>query len=153
MFRQVALLNNDSVYFNKVFGTVGKYASPVLRRYLPDVKKTLNDLLEGRVALMGLGDAAGRFLSVPQALDALVNGKYFHTNEEHRETVEHFDSEQPTYSMWPIINVLIIPCLSGFVWLYKAIRQDGILPATDFPAAAAAAITSAHDAAASAARD
>jgi hypothetical protein len=147
MFRQVALLNNESVYFNKVFGTVGKYASPELRENLPVLKKKLNDLLEGRVAIMGLGDASGQSLSVPQALDALVNGKYFHTNDEHRETVEFLDSEHPTYSMWPIVNTLIIPCLSGFVRLFRAIYQDGILPATDYPTPPTAAASLAEDAA------
>jgi hypothetical protein len=145
MFRQVALLTSESVYFNKVFGTVGKYATPERRQNLPAVKRMLNDLLGGRVAIMGLEDASGGSLSLPQALEALVNGKYFHANAEHRGTVEFLDSEHPTYSMWPILNTLIIPCLSGFVWLFRAIRADGILPVSDFPPPSPAATTPAEE--------
>jgi hypothetical protein len=133
-FRQVAMSVSESVYYTKVIGTIGKYASQELRKRLASVRKLLIDLLDGRVQIMSLGIGPNdETISLSDVLDALVNGRYFHTGADHRELVKRLETTHPVVYLWPLVTFYICPCVRAFAWLCREIYLDGILDAADYP--------------------
>lgn len=137
VFRQVAISKDESVHFIKVIQTVGRYASDRLRPELRKMRKFLAPLLEGRYRGLMVGrdlPTGEQSFSTHEILDAIVNGKVFHGDKRHRKTVEFLNASDRWHYLWPLLFEIIIPTLRSFIWLFKAIRQDGILEETDYPA-------------------
>jgi hypothetical protein len=73
-------------------------------------------------------------LTSQEILDALVNGQIFHAHARHRQTVTFLTATERWQYLWPLLFEIIIPTLQACIWLFHAIRRDGILADSDYPA-------------------
>jgi hypothetical protein len=138
VFRQVAISQNESIYFTKILNTVGRYASDELREKIGEMRTPLITRLEGRYRGMMFGKETSEgpeiSLTSHDILDALVNGQIFHNDGSHREAVEFLNASERWQYLCPLLGEIVIPALRDFIWLFKAIRSDGILEDADYPA-------------------
>jgi hypothetical protein len=137
-FRQVAVSSREPVYVFRVVNLLWQYASPKLREQLAQLRKDLAPILEGRYEGIRFGGEtpSGSEVSFTsqEILDALVNGQVFHANRERRPTVAFLSGVERWKYLWPLLFEIVIPTLRACIWLFHAIRRDGILDDADYPA-------------------
>jgi hypothetical protein len=93
-------------------------------------------LVEGKKTMMTYSYPRGEeriSLSLEQVLSTLVNGEIFHVDPKHAEKARDLRSRNQLYYLWPTLHYFVMPIVSGCVWLYHAIRYDGILGESDYP--------------------
>ena len=135
-FRKVAMIRRDSVHLTYVLRAVEKYATDDLQSSLKLFHANLVPLVEGKKTLMTYSYQRGEetiSLSLDQVLSTLVNGEVFHVNPKHAEKARDLRSRNQLYYLWPTLHYFVMPIFRGSVWLYHAIRYDGILGESDYP--------------------
>jgi hypothetical protein len=135
-FRKVAMSTSEPIYLTKVLKTVGKYATDELREQLKGFYEDLVPRLEGRKALMTYNYPRGDktiSLTLEQVLSTLVNGEIFHVSPEHAEQASELRTRNELYYLWPTLHFSVMPVVRASIWLYHAIRHDGILGEFDYP--------------------
>ena len=135
-FRKVAMSKSEPVYLTKVLGTVGKYATEKLRENLGQFRSCLVPLLEGGRTLMTYSfQREGKTISMSlrQVLSALVNGEIFHVDPVHAEAAMELRTTNELHYLWPTLHFFVVPVVQGCIWMYHAIRRDGILDESDYP--------------------
>lgn len=136
-FRKVALSDGEPIYLTKVLRTVGKYASDQLREDLKLMRAEIILLLEGKGPAMNIGYENGgqeTSLSPERVLNALVNGDVFHVDPGLTTTAGQIRGFPTWFYLWPALHYFVAPILHGCIWLFHAIRYDGILRDEDYPA-------------------
>jgi hypothetical protein len=137
-FRQVAISKNETVHVFKITKVARDYASPALRAHLDRLDAGLRPLIKGDYAGISFGGVfpSGEEISLtsPQVLDSLVNGLIFHADERHREKVAFLSANERWQYLWPLLFEVIIPMVKACIWLFHALRHDGILADSDYPA-------------------
>jgi hypothetical protein len=139
IFRQLAISKNERVYLFGVTAVASRYASPHFQEQLANMEEALKPQLEGKWTGMKLCHDAvpGRdaiSLTSFEILNALVNGRVFHADKKHGPTVAFLDASERWHYLWPVMAEIVIPGLKGCVWLFHALRQEGILQDDDYPA-------------------
>lgn len=142
-FRQLAISRNETVYVFKVVRILQDYASPWLKeqlsRFTPEFSGLLDKTYQG-FTLNGKTDTGEEVsLTSPEILDAIINGRVFHADKKHGPTLKFLDPLERWVYLWPVLHTFIIPVVKGLVWLYKAIREDGVLDNADYPQSRTAA--------------
>ena len=136
-FRQVAISNREPVYLFRILGILWRYASPELQKQLAELRAELVSRLEGEYVGIRYGRElpSGEEVSFTsrEILDALVNGQVFHADASHRWTLKFLPTIHRWQFLWPILFEIVVPTLQRCLWLFDAIRQDGILDDSDYP--------------------
>jgi hypothetical protein len=136
-FRQVAISKSEPVYVFRIIGILRRYASPELQKQLAALRDELAPRLEGEYVGIRYGRElpSGEEVSFTsrEALNALVNGQVFHADASHRWTLQFLPTIHRWQYLWPILFEIVIPALDGCVWLFHAMRRDGILDDSDYP--------------------
>jgi hypothetical protein len=139
IFRQLAISKKEQVYLFRISTVVSRYASPNLQEQLAAMEAALKPLLEGKHQGLRFGrepspDQDAISLTSFEILDAIVNGRVFHADKKHRPAVAFLDASERWQFLWPVMVEIVIPGLKGCIWLFHALRSDGILQDDDYPA-------------------
>lgn len=136
-FRQVAISRRETVYILRVIDAVAPYATPAFRVQLSGMRDILKQRLEANYSGMCFGGKTptGQEVSLTtfEILDALVNGRIFHADKKHRPTLAFLDSTERWHYLWPVLFEFVIPVLRACLWLFHALRREGILDQSDYP--------------------
>ena len=137
-FRQLAMLQKESIYLPRIRNIIERYASDQWRDGLKVVKAQVVPQIQGRFLGMRLVRGTpehGKSLASYQMLNALVNGRIFHRDESHGDAVTMLRESQPWHYIWIVLHEIVIPVVNACTWLVEATRADRLLDEGVFPAA------------------
>lgn len=138
IFRQVAISRRERVHITKIVSLLEGYASDDFRKRLDEVRTKIFPLLEGRYKGIRFGRDSQNgdeiSLTTAEILDALVNGQIFHADAKHQLALGFLNASERWQYLFPLLGEFIMPTLRALIWMFHAIRRDGLLPDEDYPA-------------------
>jgi hypothetical protein len=127
----------DGFYLGNIIRIIEPYATPGLKENLETLRRDFMPRLEGRYEGVRLSsdETPGSNISLTSwnILDTLVNGSIFHSDQKRRPEREFLESSKPYIYLWLVFGEIINPTMSMCIWVFKALRWDGILEDVDYP--------------------